>query len=86
MNLGCKETLPLLDFWESVQLLFRPSKKEAGKGSVNAGAGAKSASAAGVPKSINPLSTGRLSGSDLRDRPYLDFVSSYFFVLVYSFL
>ena len=71
MNLGLKETLPLLDFWESTQLLFRPVKTGAGKGPVNAGAGTKSASAAGGAE-VNPRLTGRLAGSDRFETPSLD--------------
>ncbi len=59
----------MFDFWESIQLLFRPTKKGAGRGPANTGAGTKSASAAGAaPKSL----TGRLAGPDRFETPSFD--------------
>ena len=62
MNLGLKKALPLLDFWEAVQSMFRPTKVGAGKSPGKPGA--KPASDAGGANFV-PRLTGRLSGSDL---------------------
>ncbi len=68
MSLGVKETLPLFEFWESMQLLFRPAKNGAGRCPVNARVGATSASAAGGTEVI-PRLTGRLAVSDGFETP-----------------
>ena len=73
MNLGLKEALPLLDFWESIQLLFSPMKTGAGKSLGKPGAGNQPASAAGGAELV-PRLTGRLSGSDLFETTSADSV------------
>ncbi len=72
MSLGLKETLPLLDFSESVQFLFRPVGTGAGKGPGHSGAGQKSASAAGGAENMPPRGTGRLAGADRFETSTLD--------------
>jgi hypothetical protein len=71
MNLGLNETLPLLDFWESVHILFCPVGTGAGKDPGRSGAGQKSASAAGGTDHT-PRLTGRLAGADRFETSSLD--------------